>query len=91
MSQFLGELIFCVSNAKRSLFHKFDTVQNWSCRHNPAVEYVLDYLIERKSTHDLAQSIKGGRYEQQKYWMRRTGLRHLYYLLEGNPDAMECE
>lgn len=54
-------------------------------------EYVLDYLIERKSVNDLMSSIKAKRYDQQKYFMRRCGLANLTYLVEGDPDTLFSE
>ena len=53
----------------------------------PAAEYVLDAVVERKSVADLLGSVKGGRYEKQKYLLRRCGLRRLIYLIEGVPEA----
>lgn len=53
---------------------------------NPSVEYVLDYVIERKSVEDLATSIKQKRYDKQKYVLHRSGLRRPMYLSEGDPD-----
>ena len=60
-----------------------------ACRQNPAVEYVLDYLLERKSVEDLMGSIKNQRFDTQKYGMRRCGLRHLLYLVEGDPNNLQ--
>lgn len=54
-------------------------------------EYVLDYIMERKHVDDLHQSIKDRRYDKQKYNMQRCGLRHLVYLVEGDPDALGDE
>ncbi len=49
--------------------------------------WALDYVVERKSVKDLVMSIKDhGRYEKQKYALRRCGLRRVMYLIEGNPD-----
>jgi crossover junction endonuclease MUS81 len=61
----------------------------WAARskQNPAEMYALDYVVERKSVHDLVHSIKGGRYEKQKYVLKRCGLRRVMYLIEGNPDV----
>ncbi|KAK9831459.1 hypothetical protein WJX81_007468 [Elliptochloris bilobata] len=53
----------------------------------PRAEYVLDAIVERKSVADLLASVKGGRYEKQKYSLRRCGLRRLMYLIEGVPEA----
>ncbi|PRW44966.1 Crossover junction endonuclease MUS81 [Chlorella sorokiniana] len=58
-------------------------------RLNPREEYVLDFIVERKSVQDLVSSIKNKeRYEKQKYYLRRCGLRCLYYLVEGDPDQL---
>ncbi len=47
------------------------------------IRYVLDYICERKTKVDLFQSVTaGGRYGQQKYRLKRCGLRRLTYLLE---------
>ncbi len=54
----------------------------------PPAEYALDYIVERKSVADVIASVKGGgRYEKQKYCLRRCGLRRLMYLIEGVPEA----
>ena len=45
-------------------------------------ELVLPFIIERKRLDDLWQSVKDGRYEEQKYRMKNCGLSHLYYLVE---------
>jgi len=58
-------------------------------RRNPATEYVLDYILERKSLVDLLGSIRdSNRYKTQKYFLKRCGLRHVYYLIEGDAEAM---
>ncbi|GLC76455.1 hypothetical protein PLESTF_001783200 [Pleodorina starrii] len=44
--------------------------------------FVMDAVLERKRTEDLLSSVKDGRYAQQKYRLKRCGLRRLYYLLE---------
>lgn len=56
-------------------------------KRNPGQVYALDYVVERKSVTDLVHSIKHGRYEKQKYVLRRCGLRRVMYLIEGNPDV----
>ncbi|KAL6768739.1 MUS81 [Auxenochlorella protothecoides x Auxenochlorella symbiontica] len=56
---------------------------------DPTREWVLDYIMERKSYTDLIQSIRGdNRYESQKFALKRCGLRHVFYLLEGDPDML---
>ena len=48
--------------------------------------YVLDTVIERKRVDDLAASIKDQRYERQKYFLARCGVRRTMYVLEGDID-----
>ncbi|DBB12599.1 TPA: hypothetical protein ACH3X3_005387 [Trebouxia sp. C0006] len=60
-------------------------------RRHPGVEYVLDYVLERKRVDDMAGSIKSRRYDRQKFYMNMCGLRHLVYLVEGNPDTLGNE
>lgn len=52
-------------------------------------EYILDYILERKSVEDLIQSIKdSGRYHNQKYRLKHCGLNNLYYLVEGQVELL---
>ncbi|XP_051920219.1 crossover junction endonuclease MUS81 isoform X2 [Hippocampus zosterae] len=46
-------------------------------------ELVLDYIIERKRIDDLCGSIIDGRFREQKFRMKRCGLRKPIYLVEG--------
>jgi len=46
--------------------------------------YVLDYIVERKTGDDLAASIQDHRYKEQKYRYKKSGLKHCYYLVEGD-------
>ncbi|MEW5304280.1 MAG: hypothetical protein WDW38_011298 [Sanguina aurantia] len=57
-------------------------------RSDPLKEYMLDFIVERKSVRDLDSSIMDGRYVQQKWWLDRCGLKHVMYLLEGSPEGM---
>ncbi|KAL8770547.1 MAG: hypothetical protein Q9209_003803 [Squamulea sp. 1 TL-2023] len=45
-------------------------------------EIALDYIIERKRLDDLISSIKDGRFHEQKFRLRRSGVRNVVYLLE---------
>lgn len=45
-------------------------------------EAVLNYLCERKRLDDLCDSIKDGRFQEQKNRMKKTGIKHCYYLVE---------
>uniref|UniRef100_A0A1A8GCU4 Crossover junction endonuclease MUS81 n=1 Tax=Nothobranchius korthausae TaxID=1143690 RepID=A0A1A8GCU4_9TELE len=46
-------------------------------------ELVLDYIIERKRMDDLCGSIIDGRFREQKFRLKRCGLRKPIYLVEG--------
>ncbi|KAM9717343.1 crossover junction endonuclease MUS81 isoform 2-T2 [Menidia menidia] len=50
-------------------------------------ELVLDYIIERKRMDDLCGSIIDGRFREQKFRMKRCGLRRPIYLVEGSGAA----
>ncbi|XP_050193387.1 crossover junction endonuclease MUS81, partial [Myiozetetes cayanensis] len=45
-------------------------------------ELLLDVVVERKSAADLGSSLRDGRYREQKFRLRRSGLRCPIYLLE---------
>lgn len=58
-------------------------------RSTPQAEvFVLDFVVERKRVDDLYASIKSGRYDQQKYALRRSGVQWPMYLVEGDPDGL---
>jgi len=46
------------------------------------LEFVLDLIIERKTSEDLAKSILDGRYNEQKYRLKNCGIQNIYYLFE---------
>ncbi|KAB5580095.1 crossover junction endonuclease MUS81 [Coniochaeta sp. 2T2.1] len=45
-------------------------------------EVVLDYICERKRLDDLVSSIKDGRFHEQKFRLRRSGIQNVIYLVE---------
>ena len=45
-------------------------------------EVVLDYIVERKRLDDLIGSIKDGRFREQKFRLKRSGVKHVTYLIE---------
>lgn len=45
-------------------------------------EIALDYIIERKRLDDLISSIKDGRFHEQKFRLRRSGVKNVVYLIE---------
>jgi len=48
-------------------------------------ELVLDLIVERKKIPDLFQSLSDGRYQEQKFRLKKCGLSRLIYLVEGEP------
>ena len=46
-------------------------------------EYMLDFIIERKTLNDLSASILDGRYNEQKYRLKNSLYKNKYYLFEG--------
>ena len=52
---------------------------------NEYIDYVLDFIVERKTADDLAASIMDGRYEEQKYRLKVCGINNVIYLVEGSP------
>ncbi|KAL1925691.1 uncharacterized protein VTP21DRAFT_574 [Calcarisporiella thermophila] len=45
-------------------------------------ELVLDYVVERKRMDDLVQSIKDGRFKEQKFRLSQSGASQIIYLIE---------
>ncbi|XP_019089376.1 PREDICTED: crossover junction endonuclease MUS81-like [Camelina sativa] len=59
----------------------------WIARHKyQQDEYVLDFIVERKSIDDLHSSIMDNRYKDQKLRLQRSGIKKLIYILEGDPN-----
>ncbi|CCG24687.1 Mus81 protein [Candida orthopsilosis Co 90-125] len=55
----------------------------WVARHlRTGREAVLNYLCERKRIDDLCDSIKDGRFLEQKNRMKKSGMMHCFYLVE---------
>ncbi|KAM4017214.1 crossover junction endonuclease MUS81 isoform 2-T3 [Anomaloglossus baeobatrachus] len=52
-----------------------------------ARELVLDHVVERKRMDDLCGSIIDGRFREQKFRIKRCGLRHPIYLVEDHGSA----
>lgn len=55
----------------------------WVYKGSDNIEFVLDFIIERKTLDDLAASINDGRYKEQKVRLKSSGLKNIYYLIEG--------
>ncbi|KAL2161545.1 hypothetical protein VTH06DRAFT_8107 [Thermothelomyces fergusii] len=45
-------------------------------------EAVLDWIVERKRLDDLVGSLKDGRFHEQKFRLRRSGVKNVVYLVE---------
>jgi crossover junction endonuclease MUS81 len=45
-------------------------------------EVMLDWIVERKRLDDLVGSIKDGRFHEQKFRLRRSGVRNVVYIVE---------
>lgn len=45
-------------------------------------EVVLDYIVERKRLDDLISSIKDGRFHEQKFRQKRSGIKNVIYVVE---------
>ncbi|KAI9810913.1 MAG: Crossover junction endonuclease mus81 [Pycnora praestabilis] len=45
-------------------------------------EVVLDWIVERKRLDDLVGSIKDGRFHEQKFRLRKSGVKNVVYVIE---------
>ncbi|CCF33201.1 crossover junction endonuclease MUS81 [Colletotrichum higginsianum] len=45
-------------------------------------EIVLDWIVERKRLDDLVSSIKDGRFHEQKFRLRKSGVKNVVYIVE---------
>ncbi|CAI5760777.1 unnamed protein product [Candida verbasci] len=45
-------------------------------------ESILNFICERKRIDDLCDSIKDGRFQEQKNRMSKSGMKHCYYIIE---------
>lgn len=45
-------------------------------------EIVLDWIVERKRLDDLIGSIKDGRFHEQKFRMKKSGVKNIVYIIE---------
>ncbi|KAL0936559.1 DNA repair protein [Colletotrichum truncatum] len=53
-----------------------------SCRGGEGDEIVLDWIVERKRLDDLVSSVKDGRFHEQKFRLRRSGVKNVVYIVE---------
>ncbi|KAH6663796.1 hypothetical protein B0J14DRAFT_252961 [Halenospora varia] len=47
-----------------------------------STEIVLDYIVERKRLDDLVGSIKDGRFHEQKFRLKKSGVKNVIYIIE---------
>ncbi|XP_043510455.1 crossover junction endonuclease MUS81 isoform X3 [Frieseomelitta varia] len=52
------------------------------CRKNENNELILPYIIERKRIDDLSASITDGRFHEQKFRLKQSGITNLIYIIE---------
>jgi len=45
-------------------------------------EIILDWIVERKRLDDLIGSIKDGRFHEQKFRMKKSGVKNVVYIIE---------
>ncbi|TDZ65892.1 Crossover junction endonuclease MUS81 [Colletotrichum trifolii] len=45
-------------------------------------EIVLDWIVERKRLDDLVSSVKDGRFHEQKFRLRKSGVKNVVYVVE---------
>lgn len=62
----------------------------WILHHMPTgQEVMLNVIVERKNTRDLAWSIMDGRFNEQQYRLLHCGCDHPIYLVEGNVRSQD--
>lgn len=54
----------------------------WIAKCDDGREFVLDHIVERKRMDDLVASIKDGRFEEQKFRLKRCGARNVIFVVE---------
>lgn len=52
-------------------------------------EVALDYIVERKTLEDLISSVKDGRFHEQKFRLRKSGVKNVIYLIEDKTLSQE--
>lgn len=72
LSLALGDVLWAVCDKKKRL------------NRQPQDLHLVNYIIERKKISDLIESIKDGRYLEQKYRLKKCPIQNVLYLVEGN-------
>ncbi|KAF2879203.1 hypothetical protein ILUMI_26958 [Ignelater luminosus] len=72
-------------NVRYELKHLKVGDYTWICReYSTHKELVLPYIIERKRMDDFGKSIKDGRFHEQKFRLKQSGVQNLIYLIESH-------
>ncbi|KAI0879317.1 hypothetical protein GGS24DRAFT_151272 [Hypoxylon argillaceum] len=53
-----------------------------ACTGSEGDEVVLDWIVERKRLDDLIGSIRDGRFHEQKFRLKRSGVKNVVYIVE---------
>lgn len=63
----------------------------WIAKHktDKNLEYVLPYIVERKRLDDFSASIKDGRFHEQKFRLKKSGIENVVYLIESHPKTRQ--
>ena len=58
----------------------------WIAQHktDKSKELALPYIVERKRLDDLSSSIKDGRFHEQKFRLKQSGIKNVVYLIENH-------
>jgi crossover junction endonuclease MUS81 len=76
----LGDVLW-VAHVKDSYAPRLKA-QNLGDAEDYSDEIVLDHIMERKRLDDLIGSIKDGRFNEQKFRLKKSGIRNVTYLIE---------
>lgn len=76
----LGDVLW-IAKIKEGHKHAF-RAQNHNDDEEGSDEIMLEHIIERKRLDDLISSLKDGRFHEQKFRLKRSGIRNVIYLIE---------
>ncbi|CAH2982667.1 unnamed protein product [Chilo suppressalis] len=83
-------------NKYPDMLHEYRSLKvgdfTWIARHkiNRDQELVLPFIVERKRMDDLGHSIKDGRFHEQKFRLRKCGLKNVIYMVENYGSNSHC-
>jgi crossover junction endonuclease MUS81 len=76
----LGDVLW-VAKVKPGHLHNFH-IANKDDNEDGSDEVMLDHIVERKRLDDLISSIKDGRFHEQKFRLRKSGIQNVAYIVE---------